>query len=462
MRTEEERPNKKYDGFTRGYLLAVQRRSERNRLRLHVGLTLVAIVAVLAVMVACLTGRLTLFQTKRVLNCQVVGPVAHAHNKDCYDGQGNLVCPLPELEKHAHTDACYDDTGALTCTKPEVTVEHVHGPECFTEAAANGSEDEDAGFTTDGLFTYGIVSTAPDDASAREEGTGLKVTNVDASTKEAVSGVHFALYGEMINITRGTTHRAYSPMYGYEDIVVDSSGDLPIINISGLRPGTYYLTETEAPEGYTLMSDDLCFNVEQDGTITIESGGEASWLTSEQDDYGTTTYTLAVPNIHMKNVRLKKVSSGNNNKVLSGAAFELYAAEDYDVRLKQAREDAKPLTAGTTDDDGMLDLGSLHVGDYILVETKAPKGYKTLIDPVSIHIDTDITYMQSNNDKVASIASDEQDGTTWYEVEVWNSRGFILPRTGGSGTAVYVVLGGALITAAGLILLVKRLRARAA
>lgn len=456
MRTGEEQSNKRYDAFTRGYLLAIQRRSEKNRLRLHVGLTVVAIVAALALVVVWLTGGFAPLQKKRVLNCQVVGPVVHTHNKDCFDGQGKLVCPLPELEKHVHTDACYSDTGVLTCAKVEATAEHEHGAECFTEASAQSSEGEEAGFTTDGLFTYGIVATSSDAASDQEEATGLMVTNVDASTKEAVAGVHFALYGEMINITHGTTHRAYSPMFGYEDLVVDSHGATPTINISGLRPGTYYLEETKAPKGYTLLDEDICFIVEQDGSVTIASGGEASWLTSEQDDYGTTTYTLAVPNIQMKNVRLKKVSSGNNNTVLSGAAFELYATEDYDARLKQGREGATPLVAGSTDENGMLALGSLQVGDYVLVETKAPKGYKELIEPVGIHVDTGIAYMQSNNDKVAVIMSDKQDGTTWYEIEVWNNPGFILPRTGGPGTAAYVVLGSLLVAAAGVVLLRRR------
>lgn len=171
---------------------------------------------------------------------------------------------------------------------------------------------------------------------------------------------------------------------------------------------------------------------------------------------GNAASISTIPNLPAKNVRLKNVSSGNSNTVLSGATFELYAAEDYDSQQNQLHEGASPLVSGGTEDTGMLSLGSLQAGDYVLIETRAPRGYKTLIEPVGIHIDTAITYMQSHNDKVATELIDEQDGTTWYEIEVWNNPGIILPRSGGPGTAAYGTLGSLLIAIAGTALLVKR------
>ena len=52
-------------------------------------------VAVSTWMALRMTGVATT-QTTRVLDCPYVGVAAHTHNTDCYDNDGNLVCPLPE------------------------------------------------------------------------------------------------------------------------------------------------------------------------------------------------------------------------------------------------------------------------------------------------------------------------------------------------------------------------------
>ena len=53
---------------------------------------------------------------KRVLECAwkptegeaYADYCAHTHNDDCYNEQGILVCPLPEIPAHYHTDACWE------------------------------------------------------------------------------------------------------------------------------------------------------------------------------------------------------------------------------------------------------------------------------------------------------------------------------------------------------------------
>ena len=112
--------------------------------------------------------------TKRILQCpyaEMSGQVAHNHAADCYDADGNLVCPLQELaahthtpecytgqrtlicdleedENHVHSDACYEIQQVLICEKQELE-EHVHDADCFIEVeltpeeiAALGRKDE--------------------------------------------------------------------------------------------------------------------------------------------------------------------------------------------------------------------------------------------------------------------------------------------------------------------------------
>ena len=49
--------------------------------------------------------------------------VVHEHDKICYDADGNLWCPLPEIKAHTHDDSCW--------TVPETELVHVHTDDCY-------------------------------------------------------------------------------------------------------------------------------------------------------------------------------------------------------------------------------------------------------------------------------------------------------------------------------------------
>ena len=76
------------------------------------------------------------------LTCTAVPPegpayadfFVHIHNDDCFDANGNLVCPLPEIKPHRHTADCYTTTRTLICTTPE-SDGHQHTEACYN---ANG------------------------------------------------------------------------------------------------------------------------------------------------------------------------------------------------------------------------------------------------------------------------------------------------------------------------------------
>ena len=63
--------------------------------------------------------------------------------------------------------------------------------------------------------------------------------------------------------------------------------------------------------------------------------------------------------------------------------------EDAETGKLAPKEDAKPITTVTTDENGEADLGTLLVGDYYLIETKAPAGYKYLEGPVALEVAKD-------------------------------------------------------------------------
>ena len=64
------------------------------------------------------------------LVCTAHGLVAHEHNDNCYDEDGELRCPLPELELHEHDDSCYEEMAALVCNELE-SDGHIHDASCY-------------------------------------------------------------------------------------------------------------------------------------------------------------------------------------------------------------------------------------------------------------------------------------------------------------------------------------------
>ncbi len=57
--------------------------------------------------------------------------VIHTHDDMCYRN-GELICPLDELEEHEHTDDCYSVTQELICDKEE-SEGHTHSDECYEQ-----------------------------------------------------------------------------------------------------------------------------------------------------------------------------------------------------------------------------------------------------------------------------------------------------------------------------------------
>lgn len=91
---------------------------------------------------------------------------------------------------------------------------------------------------------------------------------------------------------------------------------------------------------------------------------------------------------------------------------------------------------------GRIDIEGLKAGTYYLKETKAPKGYNLLkgIQRIEILEDGTIKLNNENCDLV----------------KVKNNSGTLLPDTGGAGTTMIYLIGGALVLGSGVVLVTKR------
>ena len=74
---------------------------------------------------------------------------------------------------------------------------------------------------------------------------------------------------------------------------------------------------------------------------------------------------------------------------LSGAEFILVTREDYDRAYLN-----NPIDRGVSNEYGMIYFRYLPLGEYVLIETRAPEGYELLRAPIFIHISEDDLYVR--------------------------------------------------------------------
>lgn len=173
-----------------------------------------------------------------------------------------------------------------------------------------------------------------------------------------------------------------------------------------------------------------------------------------------------------------KVDGQDNTKKLEGAEFKLHNANN-----KWAIVDSNNKVTGwadtedggstlTSDASGLFKVIGLDDGTYYLKETNAPAGYNLLSSEITVVITATTTNGQAWTNGQASSALTNlavtADGTAGTGdtstgiagITVANNKGSTLPETGGMGTTVLYVGGGALVLLAVVLLIAKR-RAKA-
>ncbi|WP_411953819.1 SpaA isopeptide-forming pilin-related protein [Alkalibacillus sp. S2W] len=129
-----------------------------------------------------------------------------------------------------------------------------------------------------------------------------------------------------------------------------------LLVVEDLKPGNYAFVETKAPDGYQLDETPIEFEigVNQQTGINLE-------MTN---------------NLLRTELGIEKVDA-ETNQPLQGAIFEIY---DQDDNL---------IDTVTTNEEGIATVEELKFGDYKIVETKAPEGYKKLDEPIEHEVGSD-------------------------------------------------------------------------
>lgn len=215
----------------------------------------------------------------------------------------------------------------------------------------------------------------------------IKMVKKDADTGKPVNvaGTTFELYddnGSKISFNIMTS----SGMQTIDSFTTDENGC--VYTTEKLLKGNYTLVETKAPDGYVLDSTPVQFTVSED-TYTADGGAE--FILVEKSDKAVTgqltvTKVGEVLDEYKGGLYVNPDEKGFTYREgsLSGAKFEVYAAEDIytaDNQKDTAGNRNKHYSKGelvttlVTGTDGKATATNLPLGKYKVVEVEAPDGF---------------------------------------------------------------------------------------
>ena len=280
----------------------------------------------------------------------------------------------------------------------------------------------------------------------------LKVEKVgdDGSTRTPLSGVHFALYDQVLD-SDGNLRPAYNPKIGYEDLETNEEGILETVTMS-LGAGTYYLREKAAPSGYKKLAGDLCFKIGADGTVQILNSGYSDWLTKDTSVPGAVSYKISIVNTPV-GITIRKTDEAGNK--LLGSSFLLRRKNDQGIYVNVTEYGLGEGGQIDLTDNAEITITGMSSGTYQLTETNAPAGYIILTKEIYFTVsDGAVQLVDKNGDpRTYSDVSLLDDNTT---IAVENPQGVALPNTGGPGTKIFTGTGLFLLAAAGLLQWIRR------
>lgn len=193
----------------------------------------------------------------------------------------------------------------------------------------------------------------------------------------------------------------------------------------------------------------------ENAVIAGEGNKNETWLKyGENNNLETTHPTTDTKTFEMHVFKFYKDKKNSDNETgLADAKFTLSknpngidpiklinkGSNTYRVAKK---DETNTITEVITPDNGRFTIQGLGAGTYYLTEIQQPAGYNKLSGPVTVVID--------ENEKVRVGESEAN------PVKVENKSGTVLPSTGGAGTTMIYLIGGALVLGSGVVLVTKR------
>ena len=155
--------------------------------------------------------------------------------------------------------------------------------------------------------------------------------------------------------------------------------------------------------------------------------------------------------------------TGNDNKPLTGAGFTLQKKVDGNykpiatINPDKKTDDNSNIVAKVVDGT-KFEFSGLDQGDYRIVESTVPKGYKKAAD---IDFTINATFDKQNSSDAAlktlsvtnapdgqDFSTDPASGVIETTVNNKSDTGFVLPSTGGMGRYIFLAVGALIVLAA--------------
>lgn len=212
--------------------------------------------------------------------------------------------------------------------------------------------------------------------------------------------------------------------------------------------------EKHAAEEYVIH---IAYNaiLNENAVIAGEGNKNETWLKYGENNNLETTHPTTTTKTFEMNVFKFYIDKNDSNteKGLADAKFTLSKNQNGTDPIKlidkgsntyrvAKTDETNSITEVITPDNGRFTIQGLGAGTYYLTETKQPAGYNKLSGPVTVVID-----------ETGLVKVGESEANP---VKVENKSGTVLPSTGGAGTTIIYLIGGALVLGSGVVLVTKR------
>lgn len=213
----------------------------------------------------------------------------------------------------------------------------------------------------------------------------------------------------------------------------------------------------------------------QQNEVYLTYSNNPNWVGDGESDIpnddGKTTKDAVI--VFTYELDTTKVDGTDDTEKLAGAEFKLLNSDK--TKAAQVTDDKfvawVDFNAGTilkSGSDGLFKVAGLDDGTYYLRETKAPDQYNQLEEDVEVVI-TATTANDQNWDmtdataalKSLAVKADGNDGSVdanrgIASINIANNKGSTLPSTGGMGTTLFYIVGGAMVAVGGIFLITKK------
>ena len=313
-----------------------------------------------------------------------------------------------------------------------------------------------------------LTTTAPD-ASIHDKSNIPFDKTVDKKKPQLGEDVTFTITG-----TVPSTEGFEKYTYLIKDTMSEGLTYLPETLTVTVGGQNYSVTPKTVGNGFELPIDVMNLNVNDPIVVTYkarvnenavakvsENKAELHYSNDPTNTQATETITDK-ERVYTAKIVVDKYIQGNSDQKLAGAEFVLAKGDKNNREYYVGNSNGGQTITGvtwtnnlqaathlTTDSDGAVTFPGLSAGTYYLIETKAPEGYNLLKEPVEVTVNAidDMDLMKSEAELKTSL-------TVKQGVE--NSKGALLPSTGGIGTTIFYVLGGLLAVGAAVLLVTKR------